>query len=119
MVSGSSLGGVIFPIMISRLIASVGYPWALRSAAFLVLALQAIAITTVRPREKVSTRSKAAIRFAAPFKEKAFVLLLAGVLVLTCGIFVPVTYVGVQGFQEAHMSEDMAQYLVAIFNGAR
>jgi MFS transporter, MCT family, aspergillic acid transporter len=119
MVSGSSLGGVIFPIMISRLISSVGYPWSIRSAAFLVLGLQAIAISTVRPRTKAVAKSKPAIRYAAPFKEKAFVLLLSGVFVLTCGIFVPVTYVGVQGFQEAHMSEEMAQYLVAIFNGAR
>jgi hypothetical protein len=58
-------------------------------------------------------------RFAAPFTEFPFVLLLLGTFVLTHGIFIPIDYLAVQGFQEAHMSEEMAQYLVSIFNAAR
>ena len=119
MVTGSSVGGVIFPIMISRMIQSTGYPWTIRTAAFLILGLQIIAILTVRPRTKPVPKKMPSSRFAAPFREFPFVLLLLGNCVLTYGIFVPIVYLAVQGFQEAHMSEEMAQYLVSIFNAAR
>ncbi|KAK3939650.1 major facilitator superfamily domain-containing protein [Diplogelasinospora grovesii] len=118
MVTGSSVGGVIFPIMISRMIQSTGYPWAMRTAAFLILGLQVIAILTVRPRTKPVPKKMPAGRFAAPFREFPFVMLLLGIFVLTYGIFIPIDYLAVQGFQEAHMSEEMAQYLVSIFNAA-
>lgn len=119
MVTGSSLGGVVFPIMISRLIDSIGYPWAIRSAGFLILGLQIIAVLTVRPRTKPVPKKMPTGRLAAPFLELPFVLLMVGIFVLTYGIFIPIVYLAVQGFQEAHTTEQMAQYLVAIFNGAR
>ena len=119
MVTGSSVGGVIFPIMISRMIQSTGYPWTMRTAAFLIFGLQSIAILTVRPRTKPVPKKMVAGRFAVPFREFPFAMLLLGIFVLTYGIFVPIVYLAVQGFQEAHMSEEMAQYLVSIFNAAR
>lgn len=119
MVTGSSVGGVIFPIMISRMIKSTGYPWAMRTAAFLILGLQIIAIFTVRPRIKPVPKKMPVGRFAAPFTELPFAMLLLGIFVLTYGIFIPIDYLAVQGLEEAHMSEEMSQYLVSIFNGAR
>jgi MFS family permease len=119
MVTGSSVGGVIFPIMISRMIKSSGYPWTMRTAAFLILGLQIIAILTVRPRIKPAPKKFPAGRFAAPFRELPFVMLLLGLCVVTYGIFIPIDYLAAQGFQEAHMSEEMAQYLVSIFSAAR
>lgn len=119
MVTGSSLGGVVFPIMISRMVDSVGYPWTIRTAAFIILALQVIAISTVRSRTKPVPKKMPVGRFAAPFTEFPFVMLMVGIVILTYGIFVPIVYLAVQGFQEAHMSEQMSQYLVSIFNAAR
>ncbi|KAL2673767.1 hypothetical protein Neosp_012211 [[Neocosmospora] mangrovei] len=118
MATGSSVGGVIFPIMISRMIKSTGYPWAMRTAAFLILGLQAIAIITVRPRTKPVPKKMPTDRYAAPFIEIPFVMLLLGIFVLTYGIFIPIDYLAVQAFQEAHVSDEMAQYLVSIFNAA-
>ena len=48
LVTGSSLGGVIFPIMANRLITTVGYGWTMRACAFLILFLLIIAVLTVR-----------------------------------------------------------------------
>ena len=39
MTSGSSLGGVIFPIMVERLMKDVGFAWTMRISAFLILGL--------------------------------------------------------------------------------
>ncbi|TVY73204.1 Fujikurins efflux protein [Lachnellula suecica] len=119
LVTGSSVGGVIFPIMISHMVSSSGYPWTIRTAAFIILGLQIIAILTIRPRTKPVPKKMPVGRLGAPFLELNFVLLLLGVGVLTYGIFTPIVYLAVQGFQEAHMSEEMSQYLIAIFNAAR
>ncbi|KAH8678552.1 major facilitator superfamily domain-containing protein [Xylariales sp. PMI_506] len=116
MVTGSSVGGVVFPIMLTRMIPSIGYPWAMRSASFIIFGLQIIAILTVRPRIRVVPKKLPASRLAAPFMELPFIMLLLGIFVLTFGILIPINYLAVQGFEEAHMSEDMSQYLVSIFN---
>ena len=119
MVTGSSLGGVIFPIMIGRMVPTVGYGWTIRTAAFIILALQMVAIFTVRSRTKPVPKKMPVGRLAAPFTELPFVLMLVGFFLLTYGIFIPITYLAVQASQEAHMSEAMAQYTVSIFNAAR
>jgi MFS family permease len=119
LVTGSSVGGVIFPIMIGHMIQSAGYPWTIRTAAFIILGLQIIAILTIRSRTKPVPKKMPAGRFAAPFIELPFALLLLGIAILTYGIFIPIVYLAVQGFQQAHMSDQMSQYLIAIFNAAR
>ncbi|KAJ4351216.1 uncharacterized protein N0V89_006555 [Didymosphaeria variabile] len=118
MVSGSSLGGVVFPIMIARMVPRNGYPWTMRTAAFIILGLQIIAIFTVKPRTKPVPKKMPMGRLAAPFTEFPYVMMLIGFFLLTFGIFIPITYLAVQGFQEAHMSEEMSQYIVAIFNAS-
>ncbi|KAK3292989.1 major facilitator superfamily domain-containing protein [Chaetomium fimeti] len=118
MVTGSSLGGVVFPIMINRLIQnpSTGYPWAMRIAAFLILSSQIVAIFTLRPRTAPAPKKTPAATLAAPFKEFPFVVMLLGMFILMYGIFIPVNYLALQALEQAHMS--MSLYLVAIFNGA-
>ena len=49
-VSGASLSGVIYPIMLSRLFNSVGFPWAVRIMAFMNFGIQAAAIPLVKER---------------------------------------------------------------------
>ncbi|KAK3374838.1 major facilitator superfamily domain-containing protein [Podospora didyma] len=120
MVTGSSLGGVVFPIMLDRLIQnpSTGYPWAMRIAAFLILALQIVAIFTLRPRTAPAPKKTPAGTLAAPFKEFPFVMMLLGMFILMYGIFIPVNFLALQALEQAHVSESMSLYLVAIFNGA-
>ncbi|KAH7009243.1 major facilitator superfamily domain-containing protein [Microdochium trichocladiopsis] len=124
MVTGSSLGGVVFPIMLNRLIEnpSTGYPWAMRISAFVVLALQIVAIFTLRPRKAPAAapapKKSSAVTLAAPFKEFPFVVMLLGMFILMYGIFIPVNFLALQALEQAHVSESMSLYLVAIFNGA-
>jgi MFS family permease len=40
--AGSSLGGVLFPIIVSRMIDEVGFGWAMRTCAFLILGLSTL-----------------------------------------------------------------------------
>jgi MFS family permease len=116
--TGSSLGGVIFPIMVSRLINEVGYGWAMRVAAFLILALLTIAVLTVRaqvPPKKQNLDKQSLVR---PFTEIKMILVVLGFMLMTFGIFIPINYLVVQAM-DAGMSYNLAQYLVPMLNAAR
>lgn len=82
--AGSSLGGVIFPIMVSRLIPQIGFGWAMRTCAFLILALLLFANLTVRSRIAPMKRPLSLLAFVRPLKEPSFVLLTAAIFFFYC-----------------------------------
>lgn len=116
--TGSSIGGIIFPIMITRLIKQVGYGWAMRSGAFMILGLLIVANLTVTSRLPPKPTALSREQMAKPFRERGFLMLLAGLFILNFGIFIPIDYLQVQGL-EAGMRPQLAQYLIAILNAGR
>ncbi|CAK7211652.1 hypothetical protein SCUCBS95973_001187 [Sporothrix curviconia] len=119
--TGSSLGGVIFPIMVSRLIENIGYGWAMRACAFLILGLLIMANLTVHSRFHAHPnfkRNKGLSReqLVAPFVEPGFALLLGGMFLLTFGMFVPITYIPVSALATGNVSASLANYTVSILN---
>jgi MFS family permease len=113
--SGSSLGGVILPIMISRLIPQVGFPWAMRSAAFLILGLLTIANFTVASRQPPNPKPISRETLARPFLDLKLMLINAGFLVLTFGVFIPINFLTVEAISHG-MSSELAHYLIATMN---
>ena len=116
--TGSSIGGVIFPIMISRLIPSVGYGWTMRISAFLILFLLILAGLTVKSRFPPNPQPVTRKQLIAPFHEPVFLALNTGLCLFTFGMFVPINYLVVEAISSG-MSLYLAHYLVAIFNAAR
>lgn len=104
--------------MLTRLIRSVGYGWAMRTAAFLILGLLAIANFTVKARYPPNPPKLSIAQMAQPLRERGFVVLMAGMFILPFGIFAPTTYLQVQAAQSG-MDPNLVQYLVAIFNSGR
>ena len=86
--AGSSLGGVIFPIMVVHLIPEVGFGWTMRICAFLILALLVFANLTVRSRIQPTRRPISAMAFIRPLKEPSFALLTASIFFFYWGMFV-------------------------------
>ncbi|KAH7303926.1 major facilitator superfamily domain-containing protein [Stachybotrys elegans] len=117
MATGASVGGVVFPIMISNMIRTVGYGWAMRTAAFVILVLLIITNLTLRSR-RVRTHTKLPrSSLIKPFHEIAFVVLLAGLFLVPFGLYVPVTYIPSVALG-AGLETEMAQNLVAIYNAS-
>jgi len=48
--SGSSCGGIVFPLLINKMIEKYGFPWATRIAAFVCLGLMSISLACMRTR---------------------------------------------------------------------
>jgi len=76
--AGSSFGGVVFPIMVTRLVNEVGFGWAMRICAFIILALMIVANLAIVSRIPPVPRPVKAMDFLSPFKEVAFCLLAFG-----------------------------------------
>ncbi|KAG5978730.1 hypothetical protein E4U55_006014 [Claviceps digitariae] len=115
--TGSSLGGVIFPIMVSRLIHKVGFPWAMRTCAFLILSLLIVANLTIRTFRPPRPQKLTGAQLAQPLRETGFVFLCAGFFCFTFGVFIPINYLPLQAL-DAGMDPGLAQYLLSILNAA-
>ncbi|KAK7212157.1 hypothetical protein V2G26_019335 [Clonostachys chloroleuca] len=113
--TGSSLGGVVFPIMVNRLIRRAGFGWAMRAGGFLILFLLIVANLTVRSYRPPYPQKVTGAMVRKPFTEPEFVLLSAGLFCFTYGLFVPINYITVLGLH-AGMEPNLAEYLVPMLN---
>jgi MFS family permease len=66
--TGSSIGGVIYPILLNKLFPSIGFGWTVRAAAFLTLAMLFVANLTIRTR--LPPRTGGPILDFSHFKDK-------------------------------------------------
>ncbi|KAJ6783646.1 hypothetical protein PWT90_06989 [Aphanocladium album] len=113
--SGSSFGGVVLPVLIARLVPRVGFPWALRAAAFLILALLLFANATVKSRLPPSPRPLSKEILIRPFLEVKLMLVNVGFLLMTLGVFIPINYMTVESRRHG-LSDDLGHYLIATMN---
>ena len=112
------MGGVIFPIMVSRLIAGIGFPWAMRATALLILVVLTTTNLTVKSRILLNPSPFSVKEYLVPFKEISFFLTAFGNILFAFGSFVPMTYLVAQATSEG-MEKRLAQYLIAMLHGAR
>jgi MFS family permease len=89
--SGTSVGGVVLPIMLQRLINSIGYGWAVRVYGFVILATLLMSIFMMRPRLPPRPRPRL-IEYPA-LKDPAFALYVGGMFIAVLGLFVYFTFV--------------------------
>lgn len=116
--SGSSLGGVIFPILVKHLIPRVGFPWTMRICAFLVLGLCIIANLTVKSRIPPQRKKFGRADLVRIFKDPAYLLTTTACWLFFLGVFVPFTFIVVHAVRFG-VSMRLAPYLVSILNAAR
>ncbi|KAL1848133.1 hypothetical protein VTK73DRAFT_10206 [Phialemonium thermophilum] len=115
MVSGSSLGGVVLPIMMNKMIPEVGFPWTVRTVAFLILFLCGVACLTVRSRLPPRPRPLVPSEYLGGFKEPAFTLTVLGSFFFYLGMFLPFNFIILQA-QQNGMSPSLTPYLLPILN---
>ncbi|KAK2734808.1 hypothetical protein FQN57_001458 [Myotisia sp. PD_48] len=116
-VSGSSLGGVILPIMVNHLIPQVGFAWAMRICAFLMLGLCIIACLTVKSRIPPTPKPLRPLEFLRPYKELPFVLIAVACFLFFFGMFLPFTFIVLHS-KRYGMSKNLSNYMVSILNAA-
>lgn len=144
-VGGSSLGGVIWPIMLERLLnhSSLGFGWVLRIVAFVMLPLLAIACLTILESPPPSPPSNSTQCLDAPvaddmpsssddaevpvpekqsgistlLKNKVFIFLSCGLAIAYLGLFIPFFYISSYA-SENGVNSEVSFYLISALNGA-
>ncbi|RPB19030.1 MFS transporter [Terfezia boudieri ATCC MYA-4762] len=115
--SGSSVGGVIFPFMITELINRHGFPTAVRWTALLLAIILSIACICVSPpfppKGFVERKSGG---FQA-FKSVSWIGYTVGCFFVFWGLFTPFDYLPLMALK-AGFSNNLARYSIAITNAA-
>jgi predicted MFS family arabinose efflux permease len=114
--TGSSIGGVIYPIMFHQLQQEIGFPWATRVLAFAVLATCLVSIIVMRLRFR--PQQKRTLLQLSAFKEPQYVLFCLACFLGFLGFYNFLVYVQPYAIDTGIVDERLGFYLLAILNAA-
>ncbi|CAL1708741.1 unnamed protein product [Somion occarium] len=115
--TGSSLGGIVFPIMLNQLLSEgTSFGWSVRATAFVVLGLLALVNILMSPRAEMLVRSEAHLAdLKAVITDVPYMLTIFGAFCGMLGIFYPYFYT--QLFAITHgVDSNVAFYTIAMLN---
>ncbi|KAL4738383.1 major facilitator superfamily domain-containing protein [Aspergillus similis] len=115
-VSGSSLGGIIYPIVLNRLLEPLGFGWSVRVIGFIALGTLILPIVVMKQRVK-PPKARALVDWTA-FTDIPFMTLVIAGLIAFMGLFTLLFYISYVASARHLTSNDMAFYLVPILNAA-
>ncbi|KAI0881348.1 MFS general substrate transporter [Annulohypoxylon maeteangense] len=113
--TGSPIGGIIFPIIFSHLQPRIGFGWATRVIAFILLALAVVPLIFMRPRVPPPSHKRAFIDRDA-LKEAPFLAFAASGVGAFLGLYVPFFYIQLYSLRFGIADEQMSAYLVTLLN---
>ncbi|KAI1431269.1 monocarboxylate permease-like protein, mch4 [Xylaria sp. CBS 124048] len=112
--SSSSLGGVIYPIVLSKLIHQVGFPWAVRTVGFIALGTSTLPLIFMRMRVR-APKPRSVIDWTA-FTDVPFMIFTLGVFFVFMANTVVIFYISYYALSKGFTSPSLGLYIVAIFN---
>lgn len=115
MMSGSSVGGIILPIMIPKLIDRVGFPWAMRAVGFMFLFLLTVACATVKSRLELDKKPVDMREYVRGIREPTMMSTVFGLFLVFWGLFLPYNFVILQARAQG-MDADLVIYLLPIMH---
>lgn len=113
--AGSSLGGGIIPIVVTRMLAEVGFPWAMRTCAFIILLLMIFANIFLKSRIPPTPRPFSIGQFTRPMREIPMILVGIAVFLFLWGMTPVVGFITAVANGRG-MSLELAEYLVSVYN---
>ncbi|KAL9094562.1 MAG: hypothetical protein Q9165_003121 [Trypethelium subeluteriae] len=111
---GSSFGGVIYPIVLYRLLPRIGFGWSTRVLGFMMLVT--LALPNIFMKVRVLPAQKRQIVDWSAFKEPAYVIWTLGGFFGFCGLYAPFFYISSYSINTGIMGPNLAFYLLSILN---
>jgi len=112
--SGSSFGGVIYPIVFHNLLPKIGFAWTTRVLGFLILVTMIVPNVCMRVRV-LPAKSRSLLDLKA-FLIPAYSLQVAGFFCGFMGLYMPFFYAQVYALERHITNESLAFYLLAVMN---
>ncbi|PQE10385.1 major facilitator superfamily transporter protein [Rutstroemia sp. NJR-2017a WRK4] len=113
---GSALGGVMYPIVFTQLQPRIGFGWATRIIAFIILSTSAIPLLVMKSRTVASPWRTVLDRTA--FRDIPYILLNTGLLFGFMGLWIIFYYIQLYALNRSSVSPNLASYLLVIINAA-
>lgn len=114
--SGSSIGGVVYPVVFHQLQQQIGFQWATRVVGFICLTTCSISIVTMRLR--FQPREKRALFLLTAFREPQYSLYCLSCFLGFLGFYNFLVYVQSYAIETGIVDDNLGFYLVAILNAA-
>ncbi|PON22006.1 hypothetical protein TGAM01_v209076 [Trichoderma gamsii] len=115
LVTGSSFGGIFWPLMMDKLIAKIGFPWMMRVMSLIFLFLLAFACLTVKSRLPPKPRQFVLKEYLDNLKDIRLAVTSVAAVFFMLGMFLPFNYVLLQA-EKAGFSPTLIPYLLPILN---
>ncbi|KAI0121071.1 major facilitator superfamily domain-containing protein [Xylariales sp. AK1849] len=113
--AGSPIAGIVFPIIFGRLQPRIGFGWATRVIAFILLVLSVIPVIFMRTRLPSSTQKRAFLDKSVA-TDVPFLFFVAAVFFAFIGLYVPFFYVQLYAIEFGISSRNFSPYFVTILN---
>lgn len=115
-ISGSSIGGVVIPIVLSKMLntTNLGFGWSIRIIGFILIPLLFFSCITVRSR---LPGRQSAFFLPSAFKDRTYCMVIAALFFMFIGMLAPLFYMPIYAVKRG-MDATLASYLLAIVNGA-
>ncbi|KAL8784613.1 MAG: hypothetical protein Q9213_003868 [Squamulea squamosa] len=114
--SGSSIGGIIYPVVLYRLIDRIGFAWSVRTMAFIALGTLLIPLSVMRMRVK-SPRVRSLVDLSA-FTDVPYMTFVVATLIGFMGLNIVLFYLSYYALEQHILNRKMSFYIIAIFNAA-
>nr|VWO98132.1 MFS domain-containing protein [Ganoderma boninense] len=113
---GTSIGGVIFPILFQRLVPVIGFAWAVRTIAFVMMVCFVVACLTIKTRLPLSGHIswRTAVDLHG-FKDVRYVLAAISGFLLFYAVYTPIFYIEIYASFRG-VTPELASYLLPILN---
>ncbi|WWD02979.1 hypothetical protein V865_001022 [Kwoniella europaea PYCC6329] len=116
-VTGSSIGAIVLPVRLNRLITSHGFEHAVQYTGYLLMGCLIIANLCLKPRLPPKSHPTVKPSPKVIFADLPYCLVVAGFFFVTWGQFFPIYYLQVYG-EDHGLPENLTQYTLAILNAA-
>lgn len=115
-ISGSSVGGIVFPIALSKMLndSALSFGWSVRVMGFVVTPLLGLSCFAVVPRLPPRETD---FFIGAAFRNPRYVLLIVAIFCAMAGMFNPLFFLPTYAVSRG-VDATLASYLLAIVNGA-
>jgi MFS family permease len=113
--SGAAVGGLVYPVMINRLIfhSSLGFPWAIRIMGFIMLATYIPCLFLFKPR--LPPRTTGAWTDMTAFKDVPFIFFSLAMFLNFWGLYFAFFFLGTFARDQIGVSQPI--YLLMVLNG--
>lgn len=111
-------GGVIYPIVFHQLVPQIGFGWATRVLAFIMMVTLGVSLTVMKVRIKPAQKRE--LLQLSAFKEMPYTLFTLGEFLGFMGLYIPFFYIQTYATEApgTHIDENLAFYLLVILNAA-